>query len=234
MIEQVRQYLERQHMAEWHEPLWVGVSGGVDSMVLLHLVQALRHPVSVVHVDHGLRGTESDADLDFVRSYCDQHQISFTYRKVDVKSLVETRGISVQMAARELRYAVFRECIAAGPAKVALAHHQDDAIETLFIQLMQGMGVNGWRTIAPVSGGIIRPLMQTSRAEILSYAEEHGIRYREDASNAEQKYLRNKIRHELMPMLESWRPGVRRSLSRSIDLLREMDHVVQGHLNSQL
>lgn len=226
--------MERQRMSEWREPLWVAVSGGVDSMVLLHVLQALRHPCHVVHVDHGLRGAESEADQLFVKEYCERNALPFKGVKVDVNALIDEGKLSTQMAARELRYAVLTSLVDEGPRKLALAHHRDDAIETLFINLMQGMGLHGWRTIPPISGPFIRPLMGTSREEILAYARENEIEYREDPSNSEQKYLRNKIRHELLPLIESWRPGVRRSLWRSVDLLREMDGVIQEDLQERL
>jgi tRNA(Ile)-lysidine synthase len=234
MLHKVRRHMERQRMAEWHEPLWVAVSGGLDSMVLLHLLRVLRHPVSVVHVDHGLRGEESTADLQFVRDHCEELRIPFRGMKVDVAGPATEQGVSTQMAARTARYEVFHGLVKEGPSKMALAHHQDDAIETLFMQMMKGMGAHGWRTIPPVSGPFIRPLMNVGREEIEAYAEEHNIQFREDPSNAERKYLRNKIRHELLPMLEGWRPGMRRSLARSVHLFREMDHLTRGHLEQVL
>lgn len=234
MLHRIRRYMERQRMSEWREPLWVAVSGGVDSMVLLHVLQALQHPCHVVHVDHGLRGAESEADQLFVEEYCTRNALPFKGVKVEVRALIEERKLSTQMAARELRYEVFRSVVREGPRKLALAHHRDDAIETLFINLIQGMGLHGWRTIPPISGPFIRPLMESSREEIIAYSVENAIEFREDPSNSEQKYLRNKIRHELIPLIESWRPGVRRSLSRSVDLLREMDPVVQEHLQDRM
>src|SRR5690606_1450043 len=151
--------------------------------------------VSVIHIDHGLRGAESDADREFIREHCERKGIPFSVEKVDVRSRAEEEGISIQMAARDLRYAVLRKLAAEKRSTVALAHRQDDAIETLFIQLMQGMGTHGWRTIPPVAGPFIRPLLCCSRDEITTYATKHSIAFREDASNTDPKYLRNRIRH---------------------------------------
>ena len=230
MISRVRRYILRHTMADPREPLWVGVSGGIDSMVLLHLLQRLGHPVSVVHVDHGLRGEESEADRMFVEAFCDQRAIPFVSRTVNVVVFKEERNASIQMAARELRYRIFEEVQAMRPMKIALAHHADDAIETLMIELMRGTGLRGWRTIPPVSGTVIRPMLCLSREEILEYARRHGIEHREDSSNTQLKYLRNRVRLELLPLMEQIRAGTRRSLARSVELLREMDVAMQHHL----
>ena len=234
MRQKVRQYIERHRMAEWREPLWVAVSGGVDSMVLLHLLRTLRHPCHVVHIDHGLRGSESDLDHQFVKQYCENNKIPFVGERVDVNELAQRKGISVQMAARELRYEFFSKLTAQGPPRLALAHHQDDAIETLILQLIQGMGAHSWQMIPPIAGPFIRPLMEISREEIMKYAEENSIQYREDRSNSDPHYLRNRIRHELLPLIESWRPGVRRSLARTVELSREIDHLIKVHLEQKL
>jgi len=234
MRERVRRNIERQRLAVAGEPLWVAVSGGVDSMVLLHLLRELGHPCHVAHVDHGLRGTESDADRAFVEGYCVERTIPFRSIKVDVTGHAAVSGSSIQVAARGLRYAWFNEVVKAGPGALALAHHRDDAIETLFIHLMRGMGLHGWETIPPRSGPFIRPLLAEGREEIASYAAQYAIPFREDASNGDPKYLRNKVRHELLPLLEGWRPGTRRTLGRSVELLRELDVLAQRSTDQAL
>lgn len=234
MRERVRGYVERQKLLAPREQLWVAVSGGVDSMVLLHLLHELRHPCQVAHVDHGLRGAESDADHAFVEAYCQERSIPFRSIKVDVKHHAVSFGSSLASAARELRYAWFNELVAEGPAIMALAHHQDDAIETLFIHLMRGMGLHGWETIPVRSGPFVRPLLGERRAEIAAYAAHHHIPFREDASNADPKYLRNRVRHELLPLLENWRPGTGRTLGRSVAIMRELDVLAQRTVGTAL
>ena len=221
-------------MAEWRGPLWVAVSGGVDSMVLLHVLRSMRHPCHVIHIDHGLRGAESDADLLFVKDHCARIGSPFQSEKVDVKTRAEQEHISTQMAARELRYSIFRGLAAEGPHRIALAHNQDDAIETLLLQLMQGMGAHSWQMIPPVVGPFIRPLLEIGRKDILEYAMHHDIAYREDSSNTDPYYLRNRVRMELLPMMEKWRPGVRRSLARTVKFSREIDHLINAHLEEKL
>ncbi|MEO8591328.1 MAG: tRNA lysidine(34) synthetase TilS [Flavobacteriales bacterium] len=227
MRERVRRMIERQRLAFAGEPLWVAVSGGLDSMVLLHLLRELGHDCHVAHVDHGLRGIESDADRAFVEAYCAERSIVFRSIKVDVASHAAAFGASLQSAARELRYTWFNELVSSGPAAMAMAHHRDDAIETLFLHLMRGMGLRGWGTIPVRSGPFIRPLLDEGREDIAAYAAHHRIPFREDASNTDPKYLRNRVRNELLPMLENWRPGTRRALGRNVELLRELDALAQ-------
>jgi tRNA(Ile)-lysidine synthase len=230
MDQEVRRYMEEHRLATPGEALWVAVSGGVDSMVLLHLLRALGHPCHVAHVDHGLRGAESNADREFVRTYCAEHGIPFAHRRVDVWE--QQDGRSVQMAARELRYAWFHGLVQRGPAQLALAHHADDAIETLLIHLVQGMGTKGWGAIPVRSGPFIRPLLGVSRTSILAYAQESGVPFREDASNTDPKYLRNRVRREVLPLLEDLRAGARDVLSRNVDLLRELSVAAGHHLDA--
>lgn len=222
MIEQVQRTMRRHGMVAAGTPLWVAVSGGVDSMVLLHVLRSMHHPCHVVHVDHGLRGVESEADRDLVAAYCNEHRIPFRCERVDVEARKTlTRG-SVQMAARELRLEVFDQCTQKGPAQLAMAHHRDDVIETYFLNHLRGMGLHGWTSIPPITGSFIRPLLDVDREAILAYAKEHEVPFRNDASNDDPKYLRNRVRNELLPLLEDLRPGVRRTLSRDVEMMREL------------
>jgi tRNA(Ile)-lysidine synthase len=223
MLDEVRRYIKRENLLLPGEPVHVAVSGGIDSMVLLHVLRLLGHPCSVLHVDHGLRGAESDADRAFIEAHCRQEGIPFRFKRVDVVALAQEKRLSIQMAARELRYGFFAEAWQEQPLKTALAHHGDDAVETLLIHLMRGVGAFGWSTIRPVSGVYVRPLLSVRRMDIERYGAHHDIAFREDSSNAHPKYLRNRIRHELLPLMESMRPGATRTMARSIALLRELE-----------
>lgn len=234
MLEQVRRSLLRGTDLPAGSELWVGVSGGVDSMVLLHALNALGYHCHVVHVDHSLRAAESEADAAFVKEQCEAMKLPFVLHKVDVVARKITSNESTQMAARQLRYAAFQDCLTAGPTVLALAHHADDAVETFFINSMRGMGAKGWRTIPFRSGPFVRPLLQLRRKDIEEYAEQHAIAYREDGSNRDIKYLRNRVRHVLMPLLELMRPGSSKVMTRNVELLREMDVVVQAQLDGLL
>lgn len=233
MIASVERYIASQELALPGQPMWVAVSGGVDSMVLLDVLRKLGHGCHVAHVDHGLRGAESDADLHFVEAHCKAKNIPFSSTRVDLSAL-GGQGKSVQMAARELRYAWFRSLVNSGPSILATAHHADDAVETLLMDMMQGMGPSSWGSIPPRNGPFIRPLLQISRKEILAYADEHRITFREDRSNSDPKYLRNRVRHEVLPLLEDVRPGSRIVMQRTIQLLREMTGAVETRLDELL
>lgn len=231
MLETVRSFMQRNHLLASGEPVRVAVSGGVDSMVLLHVLRELGHQCHVAHVDHGLRGEESDADRAFVQDHCQAHGIPFVARRVDVGAQAADTGTSTQMAARSLRHLWFNELVMQGPHKMALAHHADDAIETFFLGMMQGMGLQGWEGIPARSGPFIRPLLGCRREAIVDYARSNMIPWREDASNADTTYLRNRIRHELLPQLEHWRPGTHHNLARNVRLFRELDRLAQDAVN---
>ena len=222
MRDAVRTAIAKDQLADPNEPLWVAVSGGVDSMVLLHVLRSLGHPCHVAHVDHGLRGAASDGDRAFLEHYCKDNDIPFVAHHVEVRAAMEATGSSVQMAARELRLEWFNKLVLSGPEKLAMAHHADDSIETFFMGLLQGMGSQGWAGIPVRSGPFIRPLLNIGRKQILEYAFTNSIPWREDASNADTSYLRNRVRHELLPLLETWRPGTHRNLQRNTRLANEL------------
>lgn len=204
-------------------------------MVLLHVLRDMGHSCSVAHVDHGLRGEESTADRVFVEQ--EAARLGLTFRWVQVDLAGAGKGRSVQMAAREMRYDWFKERLLEGPRAMALAHHQDDVLETLMIGLLRGMGNHGWAGIPPVTtlqeGRILRPLLDVGRDEIMAYAAEKGIAFREDPSNKDPKYLRNRVRAELLPLMEELRPGARSAMARSARSLRELTGLAQEQLRRE-
>ena len=223
MLDEVYRHILREGMLDPMEPVIVAVSGGIDSMVLLHALRKLRHPCTVVHVDHGLRGAESDADREFVEAHCKQEGIPFHWGRVEVEPFMREHGISAQMAARELRYGYLEDMTPInGVHKVALAHHADDAVETLLLHLLRGTGTFGWRAMEPITVDYLRPLLCVHRSDVVAYALENEVAYREDSSNASDKYLRNRIRHEVIPLLDRLRPGASRAMARSVRLLRDV------------
>lgn len=227
MLTEVKRTIVDRAMLAPREPVWVAVSGGVDSMVLLHVLRSLGHECSVVHVDHGLRGAESDGDRHLVEEHCHALGIRIHVEQVNVEGHAALKHLSTQMAARELRYEVFARALGGdGPKKLAMAHHADDALETLLMNLMRGTGIAGWATIPPISGPFIRPLIGIGRNEVMAYAREHGVAYREDSSNADTHYLRNRVRHELLPMIDALRPGAHQVMLREVEQLRSMTGVV--------
>ncbi|MBL6647031.1 MAG: tRNA lysidine(34) synthetase TilS [Flavobacteriaceae bacterium] len=174
----------------------IAVSGGVDSMVLLHLMQQTSNKLAVAHCNFGLRGSESDADAQMVQDYCNSHKITCHVGEFDTKLPKK----STQMAARQLRYDWFKElCKAHQYDFVLTAHHADDVLETFLINLSRGTGIGGLKGIPMKSGHLLRPLLAFQKKEILSYASQYEIPWREDLSNNTDDYLRNRIRHHVVP-----------------------------------
>jgi tRNA(Ile)-lysidine synthase len=207
----------------------VGVSGGRDSAVLLHaLVKAGFRQLIVCHLDHSLR-PESAEDARFVVHLADGHRLAHESAVEDVAALSKERKLSIEAAAREARYAFFaRVARVHWCPRLILAHHADDQVETFLFNFLRGSGATGLGAMRPVSvreehGGrleVHRPLLSVWREEIIAYASEHHVRFREDASNQDRKYVRNRIRHEVLPSLsKTLERDVRRALWRSAEII---------------
>src|SRR5690606_7370339 len=211
--------------------LLVAVSGGVDSMVLCDLLLKSKLNFSVAHCNFQLRGKESDEDEKFVRNFCSQNQIPVFIKKFEVKKFKNSGNFSTQMAARELRYRWFEELISVQKFDYLLtAHHLNDALETFLINLSRGTGMKGLTGMN--SDKIHRPLLSYSKAEILSYAKNNNLKWREDSSNQTSDYVRNKIRHEIYPVLEEIHPQFLENFSKSIQFLHEENQILENHLKN--
>jgi tRNA(Ile)-lysidine synthase len=207
MLAAFQSFLQAQNLCQPHHRVGVAVSGGLDSMVLLHLFRLAGYAVEVLHVQFGLRGAESDDDARFIEAYCARHGIPFRLHRVDTKSYATKHGLSVQEAARNIRYDWFRQQLQQGLDCVATAHHQTDSVETFFINLLRGTGLDGLTGIPVRQNGVIRPLLFATRAGLEAFAAAEGLAWREDASNQTEVYLRNKIRRRLLPVLDELQPG---------------------------
>ena len=211
-----------------NKKLFLAVSGGLDSMVLLHLFNQLPYEIAVLHCNFQLRGLESFGDQDFIQNYCDQNNIPIFTTQFDTEAFAKDYKLSTQVAARELRYSWFYELL--GTKKfdfILTAHHADDNLETFIINLTRGTGLDGLTGIPEQNDKIIRPLLPFSRDEILTYAEENTIQWREDSSNASNKYLRNKIRHDLVPMLKEINPAFLNAFQKTQSYLQESLEMVE-------
>jgi tRNA(Ile)-lysidine synthase len=202
--------------------LALAVSGGLDSMVLLHLLQQLPYEIAVMHCNFQLRGLESFGDQSFVQNYCEQHAIPVFTTQFDTEAFAKDFKLSTQVAARELRYSWFYELLETQDYDyMVTAHHADDNLETFMINLSRGTGLEGLTGIPEHQNQIIRPLLPFSREEISSYAQENKIEWREDSSNASNKYLRNKIRHDLVPILKEINPNFLTAFQKTQSYLQE-------------
>lgn len=192
------------------EKVLLAVSGGVDSVVMCHLFAQTDFAFGIAHCNFALRGEESDGDALFVETIAKQYNIPFYLKNCDTSAYAKEHKISIQMAARDLRFVWFEElCDKEEYAVYATAHHADDAIETYFINQLRGTGIAGLHGLLPKNGKLIHPLLFTNRDEIIGYLKQHNLSFREDSSNASTKYLRNALRHKVMPVLEDLQPTYR-------------------------
>ena len=212
--------------------LLLACSGGTDSVVLAHLCVAANLDIALAHCNFNLRGEESDGDEDFVRELESKIGVEVYVKTFDTKQYVETHRGSVQMAARELRYQWFDELLKTkGFDYVLTAHHADDSLETFLINLSRGTGIDGLSGIPEVNEQVVRPLLPFSQEEIVEYATSESIEWREDSSNASSKYLRNKIRHQIVPILKELHPTFLQNFLNTQNHLQQTNDLVANHLN---
>ncbi|MCQ2321057.1 MAG: tRNA lysidine(34) synthetase TilS [Bacteroidales bacterium] len=234
MLSELQQYNKVYHLFEPDEKLVLAVSGGVDSMVLTDLMQKAGAHFVVAHCNFHLRGEESDDDEQFVRGYAEKNDLQCFVNHFDTEKYAVEEGVSIEMAARDLRYAWFEELRQQlGYDKIVLAHHADDQIETFFINLLRGAGLHGLKGMKPINGVLIRPLLWASREQIRKYAVENQIVWREDHTNAETVYLRNKIRNQLMPLMDEISADARNSIGKSIGFLASENELYRQLLNER-
>ncbi|MCX6182716.1 MAG: tRNA lysidine(34) synthetase TilS [Bacteroidetes bacterium] len=211
-----KKYVEQEQLFSKKDALLVAVSGGVDSMVLLHLLNSAGYKIAIAHCNFSLRGKESDAEEKLVRKVAKALQLNVFVNQFNTLQYAKNRGVSTQMAARELRYDWFNQlCAEHEYSKVVVAHHLDDQIETVLLNLTRGTGVMGLTGMAPANGNVVRPLLFATREEIEAYAKSNKIEWKEDSSNQEDKYARNKIRHHVVPLLKSINPGLYQTFTHS-------------------
>ncbi|MBR0036476.1 MAG: tRNA lysidine(34) synthetase TilS [Bacteroidales bacterium] len=202
--------------------LLVGLSGGPDSVALLHRLHSEGYQVVATHCNFHLRGAESDRDEQFCRNFCLRLNVPLLVKEFDTRTYMQNKHVSLELAARELRYAWWNELLADGQQYdyLCLAHHLDDSIETALFNLMRGTGINGLTGIPAVNRHIIRPLSHVSRQEILSYLEQHHLDYVTDSTNLENEATRNQIRNRLLPLMEQILPQARHGIALTMQHLQ--------------
>ena len=235
MLKQFQLYINRYHLIAEGDRLILALSGGIDSMVLADLLLKSKVNFVVAHCNFHLRGEESDGDERFVREFAERNGIQCFVKHFDTEQYAAEQGISIEMAARDLRYAWFEELRQQlGYDKIAVAHHADDQAETFFINLLRGAGLRGLKGMQPQNGVVIRPMLWASREQIHQYAVENQITWREDHTNAETIYLRNKIRNQLLPVFDELHPEARQGLYKSMEHLSSENELFRDLLNERL
>lgn len=212
--------------------LLLAVSGGVDSIVLVDLCHKAKLNFAIAHCNFNLRGEESDGDEEFVSRLAEDLEVEVFIENFDTQKYASEHSLSIQMAARDLRYDWFDElCSAFKFDYILTAHHANDNLETFLINLLRGTGLEGLSGIKMAMNKVIRPMLDFPRQEIEAYAREHELAWREDSSNASTKYLRNKIRHEVVPLLEEINPQFLRSFSQTQAYLKENLDLVEDYIS---
>lgn len=209
MLDAFSKFFTEHNLFASSQKYLLAVSGGKDSMTLLHLFKERNLNFSIAHYNFCLRGSESDADERFVKREAAKYGIEVFSKRFETAQYAEEKGISIQMAARELRYEWFAVLMAEYKFDfLATAHHANDSVETILLNMVRGTGLAGLHGIKPISGNIIRPLIYSTTDEIIKFVEANNISFREDSSNASIKYARNLLRHEVVPVLKQLNPQV--------------------------
>jgi len=232
MIARFRKFVEKEGLVHPEDTVLLGVSGGLDSVVMTDLFARSDYGFAVAHCNFHLRGDESDGDEHFVAAMASRYGVPFFVTHFDTVKHARLKGISIQMAARELRRRWMEELLQEkGFGCYATAHHLDDEIETFFINLSRGTGFRGLSGYKPKEGRLIHPMLFAYRRELACYATARKLTFREDSSNAQIDYARNRFRHLVIPLLEELIPSFRTTMIRNIERFREGDEVVREKIN---
>ncbi|CAN5466862.1 tRNA lysidine(34) synthetase TilS [soil metagenome] len=226
-------FIEQNELFGHDAKIIAAVSGGMDSVLMAHLLKSAGFNFCIAHCNFQLRGTESTNEQAFCKQLAGQLNVPFYTINFDTPAHVANQKISTQMAARQLRYQWFEQLHQQqGYTHVALAHHQNDAIETILLNLTRGTGIAGMHGILPKNGNLVRPMLFLNRDEIQDTVEAAGLKYMEDSSNASVKYARNKIRHEVIPKLKELNPGLEQTFENNLKRFRELETLLNQRVES--
>ena len=233
MVDRFREFIMQNDLCRETDRILVAVSGGVDSTVMLDLFIKNGFSTGLAHCNFGLRNDESDSDEQFVKSLAEERNVPFFIEYFETERMASERRISIQMAARELRYDWFEEIRdAEGYNYISIGHNFNDSVETMVFNLIKGTGLKGLTGISAKTGNVIRPLLFASREEIEAYASENGLEYRTDSSNSSLKYHRNYIRHKVLPEFKQINPGFDITIKSTLDRLAGIQQFVTAWLES--
>lgn len=235
ILEKVKRHISDNRLLNQGAVVIVGLSGGADSMALLDILVRLRYRCVAAHCNFHLRGEESDEDARFAETWCLQQGVDFVSTDFDTVRYAADRKISIEMAARDLRYHWFEEIrIRFGADAIAVAHHKDDSVETVLLNLVRGTGISGLRGILPKNGKVVRPLLCVDRDEIENYLESGKIPFRTDSTNEEGIYRRNFIRLNILPAFKLLNPSVADAISRTASNLAEVEKVYRHAIGADI
>ena len=227
MLSKVRYFIESNKLLENNKLYLVALSGGADSVALLIILREMGYNVHAAHCNFHLRGKESDRDEAFCEALCSRIGVDFHRAHFDTRTYAEGHQVSIEMAARTLRYHWFEQLRQdLGAAGICVAHHRDDSVETVLLNLIRGTGLRGLTGIQPRNGFVLRPLLCVSRQEIEGFLSQRGQDYVTDSSNLEADVLRNKIRLQLLPLLRELNPAISETISRTADNLTDAQHLL--------
>ena len=230
MKQKISDYISKHSLLSHDALHLVALSGGADSVALLRILRDLDYKIEAAHCNFHLRGAESDRDEAFVRQLCDSLGIKLHLIHFDTETYASVHQVSIEMAARELRYGYFRSlCKDIGAETVCVAHHRDDAVETFLMNLLRGSGIHGLTGIRPKNGPIVRPLLCVGRQDILDYLHSIGQDYVTDSTNLESIVLRNKLRLQVLPLLKQLNPKAVENIDKTANYLREAEKVYNAY-----
>lgn len=234
MLQSFQSYIQKENLFLSSDKILLTVSGGIDSMLMCELFHKAGFKFGIAHYNFQLRAEESDGDETFVATLAEKYNIPFHSTTFKTSAFAIKNKLSIQIAARQLRYLWFEEIREHFNYKyIATAHHQDDSIETFFINLIRGTGISGLHGILPKQGNIIRPLLFTTKNEIEGYSKQHKLKYREDSSNASDKYVRNKIRHHIIPVLKELNSSLESTINNNIQHLRDVELIYKNDIENK-
>ena len=226
MKNRIKNFIVDKSLFLFQDKLILAISGGADSVFLMHFLLENGYNFELAHCNFNLRGYESDDDERFIKELAKKYKLTLHIKHFDTKNYASKNRISLQMAARDLRYKWFNDLLISEDAKyIVIAHHIDDSVETFFINILRGSGLKGLLGIKEKNKRIVRPLMSVTKNEIINYLQNRGFLYRNDSSNSSLKYLRNKIRNIILPLLIEINPSIKKTLSNEMKILEGVSEV---------
>lgn len=235
LMKKVKEFIEKEDLFSKQDKILVALSGGADSVALTRILITLGYHCEAAHCNFALRGEESDRDEDFVRNFCRSLNIKCHSIHFETRRYAAQQSISIEMAARELRYNWFSKiCEESDCQVVAVAHHKDDSVETMLLNLIRGTGINGLLGIRPKNGNVVRPLLCASRQEVVAYLHRMNQTYVTDSTNLEDEYTRNKIRLNILPLMEEINPSVKDGLVKTASYLNDISKVYQQAIKESI